>query len=122
MMLGWHLDDDTGIKRPVNADVFRKYVSLSHRIKPILTKETLKYLEGQYATIRNPGVDVGPHKDTRAITPRQLDALIRLSEASARVRLSDVVTIDDAKRAVDIWKESMKSISGWQYQRISYRL
>jgi len=108
---GMALDDDTGIKRPVNADVFRKYVSLSHRIKPILTKETLKYLEGQYATIRNPGVDAGPYKDTRAITPRQLDALIRLSEASARVRLSDVVTIDDAKRAVDIWKESMKSIS-----------
>jgi len=108
---GLGLDDDTGIKRPVNADVFRKYVSLSHRIKPVLTKETIKYLEGQYATIRNPGKEVGPQKDTRAITPRQLDALIRLSESSARVRLSDVVTIDDAKRAVEIWTASMKSIS-----------
>src|SRR3989338_269920 len=36
------------------------------------------------------------------VSPRQLEALVRLSEAYARVRLSDKVLKKDAKRAVDM--------------------
>ncbi|MEM0141089.1 MAG: minichromosome maintenance protein MCM [Thermoplasmatales archaeon] len=37
---------------------------------------------------------------TVAITPRQLEALIRLSEASARIRLSDRITEEDVERGM----------------------
>ena len=36
------------------------------------------------------------------ITARQLEALIRMSEASARARLSQIVTSDDASRSIKI--------------------
>ena len=36
------------------------------------------------------------------ISPRQLEALVRLSEASAKVRLSDKVTKEDAKKAIEL--------------------
>ncbi|MEL9914949.1 MAG: minichromosome maintenance protein MCM [Thermoplasmatales archaeon] len=39
---------------------------------------------------------------TVAITPRQLEALIRLSEASARIRLSDRVTEEDVERGIKL--------------------
>ena len=36
------------------------------------------------------------------ISARQLEAIVRLTEASAKVRLSDYATVEDAKRAIDL--------------------
>ena len=36
------------------------------------------------------------------ISPRQLEALVRLSEASAKIRLDDKVTRKDARRAIEL--------------------
>lgn len=99
--------DTTPIDRPISMDIFRKYISMAHGIKPVLSEEVIIYLTKEYSTIRN-SQDT---KDHRAITPRQLDALIRLSESSARIRLSNDVTLADAQLAVSIWKSSMMSIS-----------
>ena len=44
------------------------------------------------------------------ITTRQLEAIIRLAEASARVRLSDKVTKEDAERAIKLVEASLKRI------------
>ena len=46
----------------------------------------------------------GKAEGNYAATHRQLEGLIRLSEASARVRLSDIVQIEDAKRAVSLFE------------------
>lgn len=99
--------DTTPIDRPIDMDIFRKYISTAHKIKPVLSDEVVIYLTKEYSSIRN-SQESG---ERRAITPRQLDALIRLSESSARIRLSNDVSLDDAKLAVNIWKSSMMSIS-----------
>ena len=44
------------------------------------------------------------------ITPRQLESLIRLAEARAKVELRERVTADDARDAVEIMKESMRDV------------
>jgi replicative DNA helicase Mcm len=44
------------------------------------------------------------------ITARQLEALVRISEASARAELSDKVTEADAERAIDILKYSLEQV------------
>jgi len=44
------------------------------------------------------------------VTARQLEALVRLAEASARVRLSDVITLDDTNRVIRIVMASMKQV------------
>src|SRR5207237_50084 len=46
------------------------------------------------------------------ITPRQLEAIIRLAEAGARMRLSEAVTADDAERAVRIVEYWMGKVAG----------
>lgn len=99
--------DTTPIDRPIDMDIFRKYISMAHKVKPVLSDEVVIYLTKEYASIRNSQGS----GERRAITPRQLDALIRLSESSARIRLSNDVSLDDAKLAVNIWKSSMMSIS-----------
>jgi replicative DNA helicase Mcm len=45
-----------------------------------------------------------------AITARQLESLVRLSEARARVALRENVTLEDAERAVDIMKISLEQV------------
>ena len=45
------------------------------------------------------------------ISARQLEALVRLSEASAKIRLSKEVTREDAIRAVDILRTSLKEVA-----------
>lgn len=42
------------------------------------------------------------------ITPRQLEALIRLSEAHARMRLSEVITREDAKVAIELVEYTLR--------------
>ena len=80
----------------ITKEFVRKYIAVARKVEPILTPETMKILKENYREIRGKG---RAHKTT-AITPRQLDAMIRLSEASARVRLSTTISEEDAKRAV----------------------
>ena len=44
------------------------------------------------------------------ITARQLEAIIRLSEACSKMRLSNLVSSEDAKRAIGLLKYSMMQV------------
>ena len=52
----------------------------------------------------------GAGADGTPITPRQLESLIRLAEARAKVELRERVTVDDAMDAVEVMKESMRDV------------
>ncbi|MBD3309780.1 AAA domain-containing protein [Candidatus Woesearchaeota archaeon] len=70
--------------------------------KPVLTEGALNELKDYYVEMRNKGsIDEGGVKAI-PISPRQLEALVRMSEASAKVRLSQKVTKKDAKRAIEL--------------------
>ncbi|HDP96994.1 MAG TPA: minichromosome maintenance protein MCM [Euryarchaeota archaeon] len=83
----------------IDRELLRKYVAFSKRTIPVLTDEAMKALEEYYVSIRSLGEAEG---SSVPITARQLEALIRLSEASARARLSNIVTEDDASRSIRI--------------------
>ena len=77
-------------------DLLKKYVSYAKRKNPVMTEDAMEVIRDYYLRTRNKG------KDTVAITARHLEALIRMTEASARIRLSDEATEEDALLAVDI--------------------
>jgi replicative DNA helicase Mcm len=78
-------------------EFLRKYVAYAKRsVFPVLTDEALQILQNYYVDFRSSSEDSVP------FTPRQLEAFVRLAEASARVRLSEMVTAEDAKRAINI--------------------
>ena len=92
--------EDTDKLRPVyDKEFLRKYVAHSKRYVPVMSKEARKIIQEKYLAIRKLGEVQGA---SVPITARQLEAFIRLSEASARIRLSNVVTKEDAERAVRI--------------------
>jgi replicative DNA helicase Mcm len=83
-----------------------KYILYAKRVTPVMTDEAMALLKEYYLCVRMSS------NDGRAvpITPRQLEALVRLAEASARTRLSPDVYIEDAERAVEIFKEYMNRV------------
>ena len=86
-------------------EFFRKYVAYAKRnVFPVMTDEALEMLKNYYVDFRNSS------EDTVTFTPRQLEAFVRLAEASARIRLSQEVTIDDAKRAIYIIDQYLRRV------------
>jgi len=83
---------------PFQPDFLRKYISYAKRIFPVLTPDAVKELQDFYLKMRG----TTGREAAVAITPRQLEALVRLSEARARAFLRDQVTVEDAKSAVKI--------------------
>ncbi|MDP2841327.1 MAG: minichromosome maintenance protein MCM [Candidatus Methanoperedens sp.] len=109
---GISMDDITKamevIQPVIQADMLRKYIAYTKRnIFPIIQDEARKQLIDFYLGLRKQGE--APDAPV-PVTARQLEALIRLAEASARVRLSDVITRDDTNRVIRIVMASMKQV------------
>jgi replicative DNA helicase Mcm len=87
----------------IPTNFFKKYIAyVKQKITPKLTDAALEEIKNYYVTLRNKETSEESQIKTIPISPRQLDALIRLSEASAKLRLSDKVTKKDARRAIDL--------------------
>jgi len=87
----------------------RKYVAFAKRLSPVMTPESMESIKAKYLEIRKTGEAAGA---SVPITPRQLEAIIRLGEASARARLSPTVADEDADRAVRITEYWMRRVAG----------
>jgi len=95
------------IQPKVSVALLRKYIHKARTVFPVLTKEAKTILQDYYMSVRKGGA-----KSTVPITARQMEALIRLSEASARVRLCEDVMPQDAERAVMIYRDYMNRVIG----------
>lgn len=96
------------IKPIVDPEMLRKYVAYARKnIFPTLSEEAKEYFLRYYVGLRSQGQDTNKPVP---VTARQLEALIRLGEASARLRLSSKVTIDDAKRVVKILEACLRKV------------
>eukprot|EP01017_Pseudomicrothorax_dubius_P026210 TRINITY_DN2903_c0_g1_i7.p2 TRINITY_DN2903_c0_g1~~TRINITY_DN2903_c0_g1_i7.p2 ORF type:complete len:115 (+),score=26.17 TRINITY_DN2903_c0_g1_i7:369-713(+) len=69
-------------------------------VAPELSEEAAEELTEAYMGMRK----LGTGCNTITATPRQLESLIHLSEALAKMRLSKVVTLADVKEAVRLMK------------------
>ncbi len=86
-------------------EFLRKYVAYAKRnIFPVMTDEALRIIREYYVNFRSSS------EEAITFTPRQLEAFVRLAEASARIRLSEEVTADDANRAIHIIDQYLKRV------------
>ena len=95
------------VEAPVEADLMRKYVSYAKTIKPVLSKDALKSLSEFYLAMRSASEAEG---SPVAITARQLESLIRIAEARARVALRKEVTAEDSEAAIALMKRSLEEV------------
>ena len=86
----------------------RKYVAYARQnVRPILSDEAMEKIRTFYVEIRSRGKADG----AVPITPRAIEGLIRMSEASAKIRLSNVVEAFDAERAIRLTTYVLDKVS-----------
>ncbi|UJR10167.1 hypothetical protein I4U23_014383 [Adineta vaga] len=89
----------------MDTDLLRDYISYARTfVSPLLTEAAGKLLVSSYVEMRK----VGSGKGQITAYPRQLESLIRLSEAHAKVRLSDKVEELDVEEAKRLYREALK--------------
>lgn len=96
------------LARPLIEPVFlRKYIAYARKhCMPEMTRPAMEQLKNFYVNMRAQATP-----DTVPITLRQNEALMRLAESSAKVRLSKTVDIEDAQRAIDVMTYSLKQLA-----------
>jgi replicative DNA helicase Mcm len=87
----------------------KKYISFAKTVKPELTPEVIDRFQDYYVRMRNASVE-GGEASAISITARQLEALIRLSEARARAHLRDTITIEDAEAVINLTRKSLEQV------------
>ncbi|MCX6767945.1 MAG: minichromosome maintenance protein MCM [Candidatus Micrarchaeota archaeon] len=91
----------------IAGDLLRKYISYARKTAyPILTNEAAEKIKDYYAELRR----LGAKQNTFPITPRQIEGIVRLAEASAKLRLNAKVELQDAERAIGLYDHVLKSI------------
>lgn len=100
-----HSSSDPGSHSIMDADTYRKYLRLARRQHPKLSQRAEARILEYYIKMRNAGDDA---ESGLAITPRQLEGLIRLTVARAKMLLKDEADEEDAGRAVHILEEMFK--------------
>lgn len=103
-----HDSDGDAFAVPVEEEIFRAWIAHAKRsIQPRIEDDEVKErLVGAFTQLRQVNDDEGPVP----VTFRKLEGIQRLAEASARVRLSETVEMDDVNRACELVHESMQQV------------
>ncbi|QCD97888.1 minichromosome maintenance protein 8 [Vigna unguiculata] len=98
------LDPRDGDFIPLPGQLLRKYIAYARSyVSPRMTKPAAEILQKFYLKLR----DHNTSADGTPITARQLESLVRLAEARARLDLRVEITDQDATDVVEIMKESL---------------
>ncbi|MDR4511687.1 MAG: minichromosome maintenance protein MCM [Nitrososphaeraceae archaeon] len=90
-----HRDTERNTQFVIDIDLFSKYLAYSRTIEPKLSIEAIDKIRNYYMKMRNV-----ESEGMITVTPRQLEGLVRLATARAKLLLKDYVDSDDAERAI----------------------
>ncbi len=101
-ILKLHQDSEANIITSLTTDFVKKYIAYAKKsCNPKLSDAALKEIQEYYVKMRMTGGEEGRIKSI-PISARQLEGLVRLSEAAAKLRLDDKVTKKDARVAIEL--------------------
>jgi len=97
-------------KQPLPQQTVKDYIAYAREYcKPKMTDAAAEVLSDYFMKLRHPGMNESK-KDNVPITTRQLEALIRLSQARAKACLRPYVLKEDAEDVVELMIESVKQV------------
>ncbi|KAI3405248.2 mcm7 [Candida oxycetoniae] len=98
---------------PIDSKTIRAYISKARTYRPVVPKDVGDYVVQSYINMRKESKrNEDSIKKFSHITPRTLLGILRLSQASARLKFENVVTmedVDEALRLIEVSKSSLYS-------------
>ncbi|KAJ6659267.1 hypothetical protein lerEdw1_019313 [Lerista edwardsae] len=102
---------------PIPHQLLRKYVGYARQyVYPTLSPEAAQVLQEFYLELRQQS----QRADSTPITTRQLESLIRLTEARSRLELREKATKEDAEDVVEIMKYSMLGTYSDEFGKLDF--
>jgi DNA replication licensing factor MCM6 len=106
-MISTHRNPTT-IHGKYDAKTIKLYISTVRKLKPMITVEAAELLRRFYGELREK--DKGTQNTAYRVTVRQLESMIRLSEAYARLRMDTYVIPSDVKEAYQLISTSLMKL------------
>jgi DNA replication licensing factor MCM7 len=99
---------------PYEAEFLRGFVAIARRVDPTIPRSLMQYIVSAYVGMRNQqaayGTDLSATDDYSYTTPRTLLAILRLSQALARLRFDVEVSQADVEEAIRLMDKSKQSL------------
>jgi replicative DNA helicase Mcm len=102
-IINLHTPTGNDTRSLIDSDILTKYLGYAKKINPVLTKEAEDKILQYYMKMRNV-----ESEEMITVTPRQLEGLIRLSTARARLLMKDQVEAEDAERAIFLMESMLR--------------
>ncbi|CCG20541.1 Mcm6 MCM DNA replication initiation complex component [Candida orthopsilosis Co 90-125] len=101
-----HMLRDEAIDPPYSAEQLSRYIKYAKTFNPKMTKQARDFLVTRYKELRDDDAQ-GLGRSSYRITVRQLESMIRLSEAIARANCTEEITPDFVAEAYDLLRQSI---------------
>ena len=95
------------IDSPIDPYLLKKYIAYARQINPRPTDNAIQLIQEFYVKVRQTAYnDYLPF----LFNARQLESVIKLSEANARIRLSDEVTTFDVEKIIEFYHKCLRTV------------
>ncbi|KAF2655566.1 MCM-domain-containing protein [Lophiostoma macrostomum CBS 122681] len=109
-IVGIHKDRDDAVEPEFSTEQLQRYIRFARTFKPEFTDEAKVTLVERYKELRADDAQGGIGRNSYRITVRQLESMIRLSEAIAKANCVSEITSDFVKEAYNLLRQSIISV------------
>ncbi|KAM4055686.1 MCM2/3/5 family protein [Hirsutella rhossiliensis] len=109
-IVGIHQLRDDAIEPEFSTEQLQRYIRFARTFRPELTDEAKEVLVEKYKDLRADDAQGGVGKNSYRITVRQLESMIRLSEAIAKVNCVEEISPEMVVEAYDLLRQSIISV------------
>jgi replicative DNA helicase Mcm len=102
--------EDARVERDIEDETFTAYIAAARQeVTPTIPDDILSIAEERFVELRTANGD-DAETERVPVTPRKLEAILRLAESSARARFAETVTKNDIDRAYRLVRRSMQQV------------
>ena len=105
-----HMNRDEAVQPEFSTEQLQRYIRFARTFKPEFTLEAKALLVVKYKELRADDAQGGIGRNSYRITVRQLESMIRLSEAIAKANCVDDVTPNFVREAFNLLRQSIISV------------
>lgn len=109
-IVGLHALRDSAIEPEFSTECLQRYIRFARTFRPEFTPEAKEHLVEKYKELRADDAQGGIGKNSYRITVRQLESLIRLSEAIAKANCVEEITTEFVDEAFNLLRQSIISV------------
>jgi DNA replication licensing factor MCM6 len=109
-IVGIHKDRDEAVEPEFSTEQLQRYIRFAKTFRPEFTEEAKVSLVEKYKELRADDAQGGIGRNSYRITVRQLESMIRLSEAIAKANCVSEITPEFVKEAYNLLRQSIISV------------